>query len=79
MINGIFLDGTTETTKNGFINRNNQKCCGHRGVAGTDHGQVAYRMECQESNCGHIYGANGTDVFQRKCPCCQNGMHGIKF
>ena len=74
-----FLPGTTETTMIGYINRNNQRCCGHRGVSGTDYGQLAYRMECLIANCGHIYGANGTDVFQRKCPRCQNGTSGIHF
>jgi hypothetical protein len=23
------------------------------------------------------YGANGTDVFERKCPECQDGMPGL--
>jgi hypothetical protein len=74
-----FINGTTKTTEIGFINRNNQRCCGHRAVPGTDNGQLSYRMECLESNCIHIYGANGTDVFQRKCPCCQKGRQGISF
>jgi len=29
-----FQSGTTETTKIGYINRNNQRCCGHRIVSG---------------------------------------------
>jgi hypothetical protein len=74
-----FVDGGTETTAIGYLNRNKQKCCGHRYIAGTDHGQVAYRMECMQPGCGHIYGANGTDVFQRKCPNCQNGAPGITY
>ena len=74
-----FVSGNTETTKIGFVNRNNQRCGGHRGAAGTDHVQLAYRMECLEPGCGHIYGANGTDVFQRKCPKCQEGKDGISF
>lgn len=74
-----FINGSTETTTIGYVNRNNQRCCGHRKVAGTDHGQHAYRMECLVSGCGHIYGANGTDVFQRKCPRHQGGKPGIKF
>lgn len=74
-----FMSGDTDTTKIGFVNRNNQRCDGHRGVEGTDHGQFAYRMECLEPNCGYVYGANGTDVFQRKCPKCQKGKDGISF
>lgn len=72
-----FRNGTTETTQIGYVNRNKQRCAGHRGVAGTDHGQVAYRMECLD--CGHVYGANGSDVFQRKCPKCDGGRAGIPF
>ncbi len=72
-----FSDGTTETTQIGYVNRNNQRCTGHRGVAGTDHYQFAYHMECL--NCGHVYGANGADVFQRKCPKCGGGCEGIQF
>jgi hypothetical protein len=74
-----FQSGTTETTKMGYINRNNQRCCGHRNVPGTDYMQFAYRMECLESGCSHVYGANGTDVFHRKCPSCQMGAPGIFF
>jgi hypothetical protein len=74
-----FVSGGTETTRIGYVNRNNQLCSGHRGIAGTDHGQLAYRMECLRSECGHVYGANGTDVFQRKCPRCQGGAVGIFF
>jgi len=74
-----FIGGATETTQVGYINRNNQRCGGHRGIAGTDHAQFAYRMECLEPGCGLIYGANGTDVFQRKCPKCQGGSVGIPF
>lgn len=72
-----FKSGGTETTRIGYINRNEQKCTGHRGVAGNGPGQLAYRMECLV--CGHIYGANGADVFQRRCPKCQGGRDGIPF
>jgi hypothetical protein len=69
--------GDTKTTQIGYVNRNQQRCDGHRDVAGTDHGQRAYKMTCLD--CGHTYGANGTDVFQRKCPGCGGGAEGIPF
>jgi len=72
-----FISGSTETTRIGFVNRNHQRCGGHRGTLGTDHGQFAYRMECLK--CGCVYGANGADVFERKCPDCQGGLPGIAF
>ena len=75
----LFRSGNTETTQIGYTNRNCQLCTGHRGVAGTDHGQYAYRLRCLKTECGHSYGANGTDVFQRKCPKCQSGLVGIDY
>lgn len=75
----VFESGNTETTRVGYVNRNHQLCTGHRGIAGTDHFQVSYRLLCLAVDCGHIYGANGTDVFQRKCPSCQGGAPGIAF
>ena len=65
------------TTAPGYVNRNQQKNRGTRGVAGTDHLQKAYELECQK--CGHHYGANGTDIWQRKCPRCQGGAPGISY
>jgi len=70
-------NGSTETTCIGYENGNRQRCAGHCGVPGNDHGQVAYKMECLD--CGYVYGANGTDVFQRKCPECQAGLPGIRY
>jgi hypothetical protein len=75
----MWESGTTETTQIGYINRNHQKNLGTRGAQGTDHGQLAYKLECQEPGCGLVYGANGTDIFQRKCPKCQDGMPGIEY
>ena len=69
----------TKTTQIGYVNRNNQKVHGTRGVAGNDNLQYAYKMECMVDGSGHIYGANGTDIFQRKCPRCQGGKPGIEF
>lgn len=69
--------GNTATIQVGYVNRNDQENLGHRGVPGTDHGQLAYRMKCRA--CAHEYGANGTDIFQRKCPNCQQGRSGIDY
>lgn len=75
----MFKSGDTENTQIGHINRNNQKVLGTRGIPGNDHMQNAYKVECQNPECGHVYGANGSDLFQRKCPRCQNGKAGIEF
>lgn len=75
----MYKNGTTKTTEIGYINRNNQKNHGTRGMDGNDHCQASYKLECLEFGCGAVYGANGTDVFQRKCPQCQGGKRGIRF
>ncbi len=65
------------TTAPSYVNRNRQKNLGTRGVSGNDHLQKAYELECLK--CGHHYGANGSDIFQRKCPRCQGGAPGIPY
>lgn len=60
-----------KSTDAGYVNKNNQKNIGRTDEPGTDNGQWFYEMECL--NCGHKYKANGSDIWQRKCPNCQGG------
>ena len=62
------------TTTPGYINRNLQEVIARTEVAGSDHRQRVYRLRC--GRCGAEYGANGSDIFQRKCPECQGGKPG---
>ena len=64
------------TTVPGYVNRNQQRVVRHTELQGTDHGQRVYVLRC--GHCGTVYGANGSDIFQRLCPSCQNGMPGLK-
>ena len=64
----------TSTTP-GYVNRNSQEVLSRTGQPGTDHNQMVYILECHR--CGARYGANGTDVFQRRCPECDKGRPGI--
>ena len=57
-----------KTTDAGYINKNNQKNLGYRGVSETHYNQKFFEMECLD--CGHKYMANGCDVWLRKCPEC---------
>jgi len=66
--------GTTET---GYRNRNRQTVVRPTHLAGTDHNQYVYVLRC--GDCGHEYGANGSDIFQRKCPNCQGGAPGLSL
>lgn len=63
------------TTLPGYVNRNGQVTVRDTGMPGTDHLQRVYQLAC--SKCGHVYGANGSDVHDRKCPKCQAGAMGL--
>ncbi|MGE5495404.1 MAG: hypothetical protein ACM3S4_08920 [Burkholderiales bacterium] len=63
--------GTTESTTEGYINKNNQKNLGKTDRPGSGHLQWFYQMQCLK--CGHEYYANGHDIWLRKCPVCQGG------
>ena len=58
-----------KTTDAGYINKNNQKNLGYKGISETHYNQKFFEMECLD--CGHKYMANGCDVWLRKCPLCQ--------
>ena len=70
-------DGSGESVEIGYLNPHDPQCCGHCGVSGTDHGQYAYKTEC--TICGYVYGTNGSDMYERRCPECQEGAAGIKY
>lgn len=72
-----WVSGDGPSVQIGANNRNGQRCCGHRGISGTDHNQFAYKVEC--TACGYVYGSNGTDMHERLCPVCQNGRPGLRF
>lgn len=57
-----------KSTDAGYINKNNQKNLGYRGISETHYNQRFFEMECLD--CGHKYMANGCDVWLRKCPRC---------
>jgi hypothetical protein len=64
------------TTRAGYGNENGQKNLGRAEPkqTGTDNEQYVHVMNC--TRCGLVYGANGSDIFQRKCPACQDGAKG---
>jgi hypothetical protein len=65
------------TTQSCYVNRNGQVVIRNTGLPGTDHLQMVYQLGC--SNCGHVYGANGSDIHLRRCPMCQNGVTGLEY
>ncbi len=65
------------TTDVGYINRNSQTVTKKTDLPGNDHNQYVYVLKC--GNCMLEYGANGSDIFERKCPNCQGGRPGLPF
>lgn len=60
-----------KSTDTGFTNNNNQINKGRTGEIGSDHMQWFYAMRC--GYCNFEYTANGSDIWERKCPKCQGG------
>ena len=71
---GGFAHGDGYSVQIGNINPNWQICLGTRGKPGTDKNNKSYAMFCLE--CGHIYGANGSDVHERLCKKCNPDSKG---
>lgn len=63
------------TTMPGFVNPHGQEVIRNTGQSGTDHGQDVYELKCQHY--GQHYGANGSDIHERKCPECKGGRPGF--
>src|SRR5439155_17829978 len=56
---------------------NGQTVVRRTDLHGTDHRQYIYVLRC--TNCRFEYGANGTDIHDRKCPRCQEGAPGLQY
>jgi Zn finger protein HypA/HybF involved in hydrogenase expression len=61
----------------GDLNRNSQRLLRKTAFAGTDHNQRIWAVQCEIRNCGHVYGVNGTDFHERRCPKCDGGQPGL--
>jgi hypothetical protein len=68
---------TSPTTQTGYVNRNGQVTIRNTELPGNDHLQYTHQLAC--SHCGHNYGSNGSDIFERKCPKaqCHGGKAGL--
>ena len=65
------------TTEPGYENRNKQIVIRKTARVGTDHLQKVYLLRC--GFCELEYGANGSDIWQRRCPNCQEGSPGLTY
>ena len=73
---GKTTSGNLKTTEPGYVNRNRQEVICGTDLPGNDHNQVVYILHCHD--CGMRYGANGSDIFQRRCPGCGGGRTGLR-
>ncbi len=65
------------TTDPGYNNKNNQTVIRKTDLPGNHHNQKLYVLRCEE--CRHEYGANGADIWLRRCPNCQGGAAGLPY
>lgn len=65
------------TTQVGYVNQHQQEVVRSTGKPGTDHGQYVYVLRCR--TCGHEYGANGSDIWLRRCPAHDRGAAGLSI
>jgi hypothetical protein len=63
------------TTDVGYTNKHGQRVIRATNEPGNDHMQRIYVLRC--SSCEHEYGANGSDIWQRRCPNHDNGAPGL--
>lgn len=65
----------TPTTEPGFLNPNRQVVERRTGSPSLlRQQQTVYAIRCRD--CGHVYGCNGLDIKERRCPGCQGGAPG---
>ena len=69
------IKGSRSVKKPGDINPNAQEILRLTKDQGSDFNSHIWVLKCRD--CGLIYGANGTDAWQRKCPNCQSGAGGL--
>lgn len=65
------------TTAPGYRNKYGQVVVRKTDLPGNDHMQRIYVLRCE--SCQTEYGANGSDIFQRRCPICDSGRPGLDF
>ena len=64
-----------QTTKVGYRNEHAQEVIRRTTAVGTAPGPRIFELRC--SQCGYVYGTNGSDIHVRRCPSCQDGAPGL--
>ena len=68
----MFWEASSLITKLGIV-----LCVVCSATVGSDHNQKIWAVQCTQDGCGHVYGVNGSDFHERRCPKCQSGAPGI--
>jgi len=68
---------TMKTTEPGHKSKNEQVVVRNTDKPGNDHNQIAHVLRC--IRCQNEYGANRSDIWQRRCPTCHGGAKGLSF
>jgi hypothetical protein len=63
------------TTAIGYVNKHDQEVIRKTDLPGNDHAQRVYVIRCK--TCGYEYGANGSDIWLRRCPKHDGGAPGL--
>ena len=69
--------GGAGTTLPGYRNKDSQFVLRRTDAPGNDYNQHVYVLQCDK--CRIKYGANGSDIWQRKCPNCGGGRPGLEY
>lgn len=72
---GLRSGPRTPTTEPGFLNPNRQvveRATGAQSAIRPT--QTVYALRCRD--CNFVYGCNGLDIKERRCPSCQGGVAG---
>jgi len=59
------------TTDIGYVSKNRQTVLRKTNRPSSHHNQTIFDLKC--GACGETYGANGSDIWLRKCTSCQAG------
>ena len=63
------------TSMPGYRNKNDQVVIRRTNLPGNEHSQRVYVLRC--AKCRSQYRANGSAIWQRKCPRCGGGKPGL--
>jgi hypothetical protein len=65
------------TAEEDDVNITGQRLIRKTAFKGSEAGQLVWALQCEQDECGHVYGINGAEFDDRKCPKCGGGAPGL--